>query len=577
MERGELFLTQCEMVKPIPKQAPSPTVQSSTTSTATPTVANHHNFLPTGLQSKNSSLIGGKAYSPVPSCPTLGAANPSKNVFEYQQAPAVASLPGSGLMYGHKGIFGQSPISMTVPPTMSNPFSVDRFYPPSPVCTPPPPSSGLRYRPQFSYYSFPPDPSAISHQTPLESSAVATNTVVTATQFPVVREENFIKPKFHQTLPAPHRDPVLLNHRRPNPTSPPKNRFPSNAFMASIEQKECRQSTPTFRPAPVTRAESTRTESGAGRVKKARKTRANRPARPQAPVVLASSAHIVPGAVRVKKHSEKRANVPVFPRAPSVPVASVHIVPAAARIKKHSKGRSNVRAFPRAHFVSAASARIAPFVGSTKKHSTERANIPAFPQAPIAPASYAAMVPGARRAKKTPRTRRDVLEHFQAPIAPAASSRIVSAPGRVKKPPKKRMNVPAFPRAPNLPEASAHIAPSAGRITKPPKKRASMRPSSARAFACPFSDCSDRFYKKWQVKSHIDRVHMKERFHACGWDGCNRSDFQTVFDLERHVSVVHKKRKVFTCPVPGCSKTFGQVSHLNCHVLNRNLHRSRKN
>jgi len=84
---------------------------------------------------------------------------------------------------------------------------------------------------------------------------------------------------------------------------------------------------------------------------------------------------------------------------------------------------------------------------------------------------------------------------------------------------------------------------------------------SEQPYACPVPNCSKCFGSKFNLKRHIDMVHL----------GCNRficSQCRKVLkskqNLEQHLHI-HIGDRPFRCPEPGCGQNFRQGSLLSLH------------
>jgi uncharacterized Zn-finger protein len=86
-------------------------------------------------------------------------------------------------------------------------------------------------------------------------------------------------------------------------------------------------------------------------------------------------------------------------------------------------------------------------------------------------------------------------------------------------------------------------------------------------YVCPVPGCPKRFRSKFNLKRHIDVVHL----------GCNRcicpicgKTLTCKQNLQQHFPI-HIGDKPFICPEPGCAQAFRQASLLSSH---KKLHRA---
>jgi len=84
------------------------------------------------------------------------------------------------------------------------------------------------------------------------------------------------------------------------------------------------------------------------------------------------------------------------------------------------------------------------------------------------------------------------------------------------------------------------------------------------AFVCNISDCGCTFGSKHNLKTHVQRVHQKERNYPCTVEGCGLS-FYYNSELQRHIKRVHFKERNFCCDVLGCDRAFYYAAELNAH------------
>lgn len=85
---------------------------------------------------------------------------------------------------------------------------------------------------------------------------------------------------------------------------------------------------------------------------------------------------------------------------------------------------------------------------------------------------------------------------------------------------------------------------------------------------CPAPGCGASFSRKWTMKVHIDRVHVKDSRHlTCHVPMCLRK-FSSRRELRKHVVEGHQgKVRRYTCSWPNCGQGFFTRTHLRTHTL----------
>ena len=73
--------------------------------------------------------------------------------------------------------------------------------------------------------------------------------------------------------------------------------------------------------------------------------------------------------------------------------------------------------------------------------------------------------------------------------------------------------------------------------------------------------CNKRFSRKYGLKSHISRVHEKNKLYKCPICEKNFSDNSY---LKTHSASVHEGKRPYQCPI--CKATFTQRPHMNTHM-----------
>ena len=88
-------------------------------------------------------------------------------------------------------------------------------------------------------------------------------------------------------------------------------------------------------------------------------------------------------------------------------------------------------------------------------------------------------------------------------------------------------------------------------------------------FICHYEDCQKTYKSKFNLRRHIDSMHLKLKTFQCleclNW-------FVSKQNLQDHLNI-HADLKPFICNEPDCNKQFRQASHLGVH---RKIHEKRK-
>ena len=80
-------------------------------------------------------------------------------------------------------------------------------------------------------------------------------------------------------------------------------------------------------------------------------------------------------------------------------------------------------------------------------------------------------------------------------------------------------------------------------------------------YLCPAPNCPKRFSSKYNLKRHIDVIHLGCNRYICPLCGKTLTCKQ---NLQQHVHI-HIGDKPFLCPEPGCGQAFRQASLLSLH------------
>lgn len=80
------------------------------------------------------------------------------------------------------------------------------------------------------------------------------------------------------------------------------------------------------------------------------------------------------------------------------------------------------------------------------------------------------------------------------------------------------------------------------------------------------SQCSRGFSRKWDLKKHMEAVHLKFKPFEC--DDCGRK-FGHKGTFTKHHRAVHLKLRPHKCPVLSCGMTFSEKGNVNKHLRSK--------